>query len=250
MEFNFKKYFLNEMPIDNLKLIGKWGNNDPLRRFTKIDAGILTSPKGVEKIKQKWSRTEYNFNLYFVREKNAWKESFVGEVNIEYVKQKLNLELPELNDDSITIIYTNNIGQEKQPLTGWTLAHRFSHALVRNEFYKNNYVKELTRLINELKEDFGLKFFKEIDYYYNLGTMKSCRERNLATPLEFQHELFAQFIINGKINFNKYENWKFVNKSDKAFNSEINQFLEIKERDFDYQISSVLGTLHNKIFIV
>jgi hypothetical protein len=80
--------------------------------------------------------------------------------------------------------------------------------------------------------------------------MKSCRERNLATPLEFQHELFAQFIINGKIDFNRYENWKFVSKRDRVFTIEMNQFLESKERDFDYQISSVLGTLHNKIFII
>jgi hypothetical protein len=250
MELLFKEWIINEMPINKLELIGKWGHNDPLRRYTKIDAGILTSPKGVEKIKQKWSRTEYDFNLYFVRDKNAWKENFEGEVSREYVKTKLNLDLPEIKDDSITLIYTNNIGQEKQPLTGWVLAHRFSHALFRNRFYQQHYVKELERLIKELKEDYGLRFSKEMEFYYNLGTMKSCRERNLATPLEFQHELFAQFIINGKVDFNRYENWKFVSKRDRVFNIEMNQFLESKERDFDYQISSVLGTLHNKIFII
>lgn len=250
MQLLFKQWIYNEMPIKKLELIGKWGDNDPLRRYTKIDAGILTNPKGVEKIKQKWSRTEYDFNLYFVRDKNAWKEFFTGEVDSEYVKKNLNLDIPQINDDSITLIFTNNIGQEKQPLTGWILAHRFSHVLVRNEFYKNNYVKEIEKLVKELKEDYGLRFYKEMDLYYNLGTMKSCRERNLASPLEFQHELFAQFIINGKIDFNKYENWKFVNKNDKVFNAEINQFLEIKARDFDYYISSVLGTLHNKMFII
>lgn len=78
MQLLFKEWIINEMPINKLELIGKWGNNDPLRRYTKIDAGILTSPKGVEKIKQKWSRTEYDFNLYFVRDKNAWKENFEG----------------------------------------------------------------------------------------------------------------------------------------------------------------------------
>jgi hypothetical protein len=40
--------------------------------------------------------------------------------------------------------------------------------------------------------------------FHSIGTMKSARDGKLPRPFEFLHEIFAQYILTGKVNFNKF----------------------------------------------
>jgi len=208
---NFKQW-LNEMPITTFQTIGKW--NKPGQGFNAQDIGILNNPAAVEKIHKKWSNTQENFDFYFVKQPGASKFQQVGEVTPEWVKQNLNLDI-QPNPDNFTIIFTNNKGGEKMPMTAWLIAHRMGHAVSRTHYWDN--------FTNELQRDF-IRILKEAYHYdygqwddgarkrdedmllslaYEVCTMRSARQRNLLRFYELNYEMLAQRLLTGKIKFNK-----------------------------------------------
>lgn len=91
----FKEWFFNEMPITKFDLVGDWDKNAPQRGYNRQDIGILTNPKAVEKIHKKWSNTDYDFDFYFVRAKNAWKQREIGQVTKEFAKEQFGLDIED-----------------------------------------------------------------------------------------------------------------------------------------------------------
>lgn len=208
---NFKQ-FLTEMPIASINMRGNWDSSaQRMYGFDKKDAGILGNPKGVEKIKRSWSNSKESFDMYFVREKNAYKHTDIGEVDANWVMQNLGLEI-QPNAGAITMIYTNNIGTEKMPMTAWTIAHRLGHA-IRRESEVDKFIREVEfdfiQLLQSLynhypKHDIGMSVsnpnFKALAMA--IGTMRSARERSVRNFYEFVFEMMAQYLITGHIKFN------------------------------------------------
>ena len=212
---NFKQ-FLSEMPITSFNLRGNWDRDAKNQyRFDSKDAGILGNEKAVEKIKRMWSNSKEEFDLYFVRQKGAWKHLAQGEVSPEWVKENLGFDV-ETRPEAISIIYTNNIASDKTPMTAWTIAHRFGHAIYRNSIDTMEWIRrEFTHLVN----DFYNKNIHTSRYHYDrnadvektkilkglvnaLGTMKSARDSKVRNFEEFIHEMIAQYIITGHVKFN------------------------------------------------
>lgn len=209
---NFR-IWLTEMPITNFQLLGKWNKPQNLG-WTPQDKGILTNPAAVEKIHKKWSNTEENFDFYFVKQPGAAKFIETGEVTPQWVKEKLKLDI-QPDPNNITVIFTNNRGDEKVPMTAWIMAHRMGHAIRRGN---NNW----ENFSNELQKDFG-RILKEA-YHYGYGggygsnyqgdqqallalaqvvaTMRSARMNNLRNFNELNYELLAQRLLTGHIKFN------------------------------------------------
>jgi hypothetical protein len=216
---------LKEAPIDSFNLVGEWEPNSKPRGYDKASRGILTSPAGVEKIKKLWSKTRQGFDIYMVSTKEGWKYSEVGEVDSYFIRDKLKLDIP-INDNNITIFYTSNKGAEKVPTTAWTLAHRFGHALRRSgDINGNNYEYiQLENMLQQMINSVSEKIYKrnlKISIYepdfkktrnvreiqrqvaHALGTFKSARDRKLRNVFEFTNEVVAQYIITGKVVFNR-----------------------------------------------
>ena len=211
---------LVETPISHFELLGNWDNNKRKYGYQPDDVGILTSEKGVEKIKRKWENVRQDFDLYFLKSPIAYKQIEVGEVSDEFLRDKLKINLPPINRDHITVIYTNNIGAERVPMTAWTIAHRFGHAIRKiheaQEFNKKveqsltrfiefYYNTNSPRMTNYSNREVGAQFKFEAllrNLAKALGTMKSARTGNIIRFYEFAHELLAQYIITGKIHFN------------------------------------------------
>lgn len=218
---------LAEMPISKLELIGDWSPGAKPRGYDKPSIGIVTSPAGVEKIKQKWLKVNEEFDIYLVRSSKGYKHSEVGEVSPQWVHDNLGIDL-EYDDDKVTMIYTSNRGSEKVPMTPWTLAHRFAHACQRNSWSNkenpfngidNSLTKALTQIaqvvygIGRFHDPSASKYsfshggpkretiFRSI--CQNLGTMKSCRDRNLRNYTEFIFEMLAQYMITGRVVLNR-----------------------------------------------
>jgi hypothetical protein len=220
-DMNFKHWLLVEMPINKLELMGKWAPNDRPRGYNQQDIGILTNPKGVEKIHKVWSNTKQKFDIYFIRSPKAQKYTQVGITTSQWIKEAIGVDI-QPNPDSITVVFTQNKGVEKIPMTGWAMAHRLGHALVYDatnsrynpgplaEFFEQ-VDKDFARLTSQLfpnsqPDEYGRyanpNAVKPIHLAYAVGTMKSARERNLFRVQEFAFELFAQYLLTGKVKFN------------------------------------------------
>lgn len=214
---NFKQ-FLSEMPIASFNLRGNWDRDAKNKYgYDSKDAGILGNEKAVEKIKKLWSNSKEDFDLYFVRQKGAWKHLAQGEVSPEWVKENLGFDV-EIRPEAISIIYTNNIASDKTPMTAWTIAHRFGHAMFRNSLFSGTMEwirKEFTHLVNDYynqnihtskysysREDDIKKSNILKGLVNSLGTMKSARDGQVRNFEEFIHEIIAQYLITGKIKFN------------------------------------------------
>jgi hypothetical protein len=222
---HFSKWLLSEMPIQ-IKKLGNW-EDDKKYHWDKPSIGILNSPVGVQKITQKWSRLPQQFNAWMLKGPGASKYIEIGEVNDAFITDNLKLKIvpnptqpDEINIDpnAINVIYTQNIGDQKVPMTAWTIAHRFGHSTRRNQTYQY-FVKELEKDILILMQNvYNTQPSKEAMYgqFYNtkgqkllkqfataLGTMGSSRKNQLRSFGEFPHELLAQYMMTGKITFNK-----------------------------------------------
>jgi hypothetical protein len=275
---------LLEAPISNFERIGEWEQGDKPRGWDKASRGILTSPVGVEKIKTLWSKLPEDVDMYLVSNKEGWKHTEVGEVDENWVKDNLKLNLP-INHDNITVIYTNNKGSEKVPATGWTLAHRFGHALRRSKGFLNHGRKteyglvedNVQQLISKIadkiyrsnvKQNYGeydrRKDKIKLEVAHALGTFKSARDKNLRNDAEFTNELIAQYIVTGNIKFNRElpnllalrYTWGHPQGVYKKHNIEEQEKNEIEQLIYDYEnsirygIEDLIANAVGKIFVM
>lgn len=276
---------LNEAPISSFERVGEWGEGDKPRGWDKASRGILTSHAGVEKIKNLWSKLPEDVDMYIVSNKEGWKYTEVGNVSLEFVRDKLKLDIP-IDSDHITIIYTNNKGSEKVPATAWTLAHRFGHALRRQSGYQLNPMyeivqKEIDELVNHIalnlyrrdikssKSLFGSSLYNNDQEQIRkavcnaLGTFRSAREKILRNSAEFTNELIAQYVITGKIEFNKNYPQVLATRytwghPQGAYKKNLNEdeirelmdYVSIKENDIRYYIEDMISNAVGEIFVM
>jgi hypothetical protein len=227
---------LFESPISSFDTIGDFDKNSSFR--SPIDRKILTTPKAVEKITRKWSNTPVDFNMYFVNSPEAGRHHEVGEVTPAWLQSNMPKAAKEIKikQGAINVIFTNNKGAERVPMTAWVIAHRLCHALYRGSGGGNgtghvgseivDIRDQIIMTSSTILKNYGIqtadshrKLYRETgftnttntynspknlrDFYHAIGTMKSARDANIRNELEFVMELFAQYIITGKITFNK-----------------------------------------------
>lgn len=209
---DFKNWLLVEFPVTKFQKLGRWEPGAPKYGFHSDDIGIVNSPKGEAKIIRKWSNTKENFELYFVRVPRGRTFREQGEVSSEWLKENLKVDI-EPNLDAITIIYTNNIASERTPLTAWTIAHRFGHAIRRThewEYFAKLVQKDLNDMVDSLynrpyyssRENYAKQFARIMKVLVtSIGSFKSARDNNLRNQFEFLYELLAQYMTTGKITF-------------------------------------------------
>lgn len=274
---NFKNWLLTEMPITKFQLMGQW---EPGAKraygYNKQDVGILTNPNAVEKIHKSWSNSKYDFELYFVRTNKARKHVEVGEVTPEWVQENLGENIPK-NEDAITVIFTNNTGDEKIPMTSWAIAHRLGHAIRRNQTFDEYLAKEIQRdfigLLNDVYNvkktpEYGYRFDYEKELkglYQAVGTMRSARQMNLRNANEFAYELVAQWLITGDIKFNPLPRdfitrkrmawgrpnhdkiWTRISDEDwKDWNYQLQNFAD----KYTYNLDSIFSGLVGKMYVM
>lgn len=276
---NFAEWLkLQEMPIKAMNFLPpeNWPeiNGGKKRQgfgYNAQDRGILGNESAKAKIISKWNNTHTDFILYFVRSKEAVKHREVGEVSQEWVKTNLGVDIaPE--EDTVKIIFTNNIGAEKIPMTAWMIAHRMGHAIAQTHGWKE-FTKEFDKQISYLMKDV---YGKEIKYNYgfpdqeserslkhlanNIGTMKSARSGSIFRFNEFKFELLAQFITTGKVEFNDLK--KVLAKGNAFGNFSISSRLSPEEMEdqneilrglastCQYYLSWAVDAVQNKLFVM
>lgn len=228
---NEDKYLLEElyteMALSNLQKIGKWEDKKSRHGYDKASIGILSSPEGLKKLENTFNKIGgWDFNLYFVKLPNAWKQSEMGLVDINNLPQLIKVEagkdFPMPTDNEITIIFTNNAAAEKVPLTPWTIAHRIGHSFAAtfrrtNDNAIKNYDASISNILKKLLMCYNIKPDTNIisrdltlsnayymrDLYQKIGKFRSARLGKLNRPAEFYHEAFAYWLLHdGELNFN------------------------------------------------
>ena len=184
----------------------------------KRDKILATNPKAVQKMKDMFANTDFDFYFYLVNSKEARLHTEVGLVSRDWLSTNMPSIEPLIpnNPDGITVIFTNNKGAEKVALSPWIMAHRIGHA-VRNssESYKDA-ERTIDRATTQILEDYYnvKKPMKTYDYhneyarrsesqyrllkkkfYEAIGTFRSARNQNLRADFEFLNEVFAQWLI-------------------------------------------------------
>jgi hypothetical protein len=232
---------LIEAPIEDLNLIGNWDKSSSFNQAQ--DRKILSNPRAQEHLKHKWAKTVVPFNMYFVNSPGAAKVAETGEVDQAWIDEKLPKIAAQihLRDDAVNVIYTNNRGDERLPMTAWIIAHRLGHATNRPgnynyqtqtsepQVWEQQEVKDLifAYLAPIFRDGYGYDYFPDSERRYEkkqsnfanptnanrseqillaffeaIGTMRSARSKNIRQYFEFYYELFAQYIITGKVTFN------------------------------------------------
>jgi len=267
---DFKSWIICEMPINQFQLIGKWnqGTQKPYHGYKKDDIGILTNPAGVEKIHKKWSNTQQTFDFYFLRSKEGNKHIEVGEVSPEWVKKELAIDI-QPNEDNVTVIFTNNRGTERIPMTAWAIAHRMGHAIRRHsqswKLFSNLINQDMMRILEDV---YGYKVNRQYGYPDSngekalrglaqaIGIMKSARDSNLVSFSEFLYELLAQYLMTGKIKYNKLP--RIIGNSrnrlySRVSNEDLEEWGNILQGDADnhaHYLDTTLSELEGKIFVM
>lgn len=237
---SFKQYLLQEAPIGDYKTIG---NFDKSHSFNdKRDRTLLTNPRSVERLKNKFDNTAHDFNMFFVNMRGAGKHMEVGILKggIEEVERRLGkvvadeVRKSDLSD-AINVIFTNNSGAEKMVMTPWIIAHRIAHAFARVDGRRGNqpYTEASDTILRTTAEimqsyyGYGTKDFpsseREKDsykygenaykykrnqellmrnFFQKVCTFRSAREGIIRDWFEVVNELFAQYITTGSIKFN------------------------------------------------
>ncbi len=220
---------LDEMPVRQMKRVG---NFEKSGAFKTVDRKLLSSDRALQKIENQWSNTEFDFNFYFLQVPKLNKSEYreYGVIDDE-MKAKIEEMIGQSIDPNpgITVLYNGNAGAEKKMMTGWIMAHRFGHVIQsskgRDKSIKNaweNYINDVNDAIKSLvsqvydinnlviRREYGedetsvdidsQKLFRHI--VQQLSTFKSARDKKITRFYEFYYELFAQFLITGKIEFN------------------------------------------------
>jgi len=252
----------------------------------KRDRVLTTNPKAVQQLKKKWEKIGEDVYVYVVNSKEARDHTEVGVVTREWLETQMPAIAPHIpqHEDGITILYTNNKGAEKVPMTPWIMAHRLAHAMARGKWQGGrdiNEYSEAERSINDtvadiLKTSYGYtppstdkygndrtstvryekirkKFFEEI------GTFRSARNKKLRADFEFLNEVIAQYIITGKITFNPIPQKIILTKAwgndaDGIYlrNDEdmSNQMIQTLSRDLEYYVENMFSQSIGRIFVM
>lgn len=252
----------------------------------KQDRVLLTNPNAVQQMKKKWENTDYDFAIYVVNSKEARNHMEIGKVNREWLETNMPSIEPYIKepDDEIIVLFTNNKGEKRVPMTPWIMAHRLAHAFSRYGTSSNGRTvseytsaeEEIKRVVVEmLKDDYGWSKLKKDDIWteknYNtnkmiervyrkffeaIGTFRSARSGNLRNDFEFLNEIIAQYIITGSIKFNPTPRLinlgrgngtlRFKGKDKK----ESDEILEMLGRTLEYHVDSMMGQSVNGIFVM
>jgi hypothetical protein len=228
---------LFEAPIEDLTHLGDWSKNSSYR---EQDRKLLTNPKAVSKITAQWEKTPVNFNMYFINSPEARKHTEVGMVTPEWLQKEMPTTTPllDIKSDAVNLLFTNNSGAERVPMTGWIIAHRFGHVVSRYEYGQGGHqssqgrgrgaqrqVYDFTQAREEIlritamlfKDAYGMSRAAEhegdydtlreqdrmmVAFYQKIGTMRSARNGQIRNEFEFTLELLAQYMLTGRIKFN------------------------------------------------
>jgi hypothetical protein len=224
---------INEAPLADF---GTYGDLNTPGSFPQNDLKAMNNDKWVKKLHVAFEKTRFNFNLYLYNapegivklngEEHKAKTQYGNYHGLIHPLQ-LNpiigkLLTRNITEQAITVLLTQNEGDEIVPLTPWIVAHRVAHAIFYADRSPKDTVPEITRYINSVRGDVDSFFVPAARLVApitansplserqrlnilarQVGKFRSAREGNVRDRGEFAIELVTQFIVQGKVTLNR-----------------------------------------------
>jgi hypothetical protein len=177
------------------------------------------------------------------------------------------------------------------------MAHRIGHAVIKNDgggsesYADSNVLMQMSKVLfkeinNALTDHYGIDLTTHMKksymdkrdrwinnpdaakiysaLFHSIGTMKSARDGKLPRPFEFLHEIFAQYILTGKVTFNKFpasiklttpsgrvsKQFTAYEEGDEIYASEMSSLAENLAERLSEQCKNVLTSIRGRIFVM
>ena len=260
-----QRYVEQAMPIGQLQRYGDF-NTTTNNMFSPTDLRNINNDKFFEKLRTKFSKCPYQFDIFFVDHRNANKlnRPTGNEGAGHMVPSRVKRYIPEFyeymkpihNKHAITILIVSNAQDDTSvSLSPWMVAHRIAHSFADNHLdvavsnssirkQMNQYITKVETICIELSK------YKELGFdYERLFTFRSARINNVP-PVEVPIELFAQYIITGKVAIVDYDATLFVGHDNDFDAKHISDLIKEIKSSTDYYIERILHRAIGKIFVI
>lgn len=269
---------ITEAPLTDYQPLGDFERGRGGFRHA-VDKRLVTNPVSVGKVHKFFQNSPYDIRIFPVQVRGGGRWLETGEVTPEKLveivgKDNAQRILAGQGPDNITIVFTNNTGSERIPLTPWMMAHRMDHALRKRSGYKldqawqnasRHFWRHFDLILNDyyqlkdLKPEYKLIVTKAmIDA---IGTMRSTRRSMITNPQEFIHEIFAQYINTGEIKFNpapatllsRQQAWgrsHHIRSINKLSQQEASSALETLSYDMELMFNDVMSNALGRIYVM
>jgi hypothetical protein len=223
---------LVEMPLSITPLSDMGGDSS----FRPDDVRLVQNKKALEKIHRLWQSSVCDVNLYLVDLKIDPTSALSIAIGGDYdgrqgVLASLSfLEgMIEPKPQNIGVIFTQNEGSARKPLTGWIIAHRMYHAFQngRSGPFHNAVSSGAYRLSGEASAALARTLSRLGGVFWDenpkslacmIGTSKSCRDGTLNSQFELLPECFAQYMLRGAVRLNHIDEHRIVEEFEQELN--------------------------------
>lgn len=257
------KELLSESPIGNFDVVGDMDGAGSFRH--PDDRKLLTSQKAVAKIRRIFEKVPHIFDLCFidsdydVDDIRSHLDAYAGIYDsVKAAESRLKTKLPAPSSPSSTlIVFTNNEGSKRVPMTAWIIAHRLGHAL-----YEQNDLQVVLDTIVMATQEFCVEFSElpdcfGLDALRAIGTMASCRNGTIVSSSEYAMECFAQYLLSGRVTMNRLDRTSVVKDSsgknvklnDAELLGRINALVDYAEKICNTEFPKMLEMVTGKVVV-
>lgn len=273
--------FITEAPLADYRPLGDFQKPGP---FRGVDKRLIPHPTNQLKTAKFFEQTPYDFRLFFSNIPGTGRYSEYGPMEEKSIREVFGANADQIlqgSEDTITVVFVGNRGDDKVMLTPWMMAHRIGHAVKagargRAEGAWLAAEDHFFRGINQILDDYyGSKGTinrqgPQVDWsrdkiyaalFNAIGTQRSSRTGRIRRPYEFLYELFAQYLGTGKITLNPLPQqrdygrkaWGRSTQSlrlQPGAEEESKYTTEILARDMELMFGDVLSSLVGKILVM
>ena len=276
---------ISEAPLGDF---AAYGDMDHEGSFRPEDMRAMRNPKWVKKVETAFSKTPYRFNVYLYNAPGGEfslsgpkYQTTAGNIprhhGIQSPRDVENVigKLPQEAASSISILFIENEGNERIPLTPWILAHRVIHALFAAAQMRRSAPSDMFENKEKLNKTFTAMFrsaytaLATSPLYHDqladpltitdisardiaqgkalapiIGKLRSMREGNLANRGEFLIELVTQYLVQGRVSFNR------VDLGDEAASSAFSTMLDEMEGRFNEACDGLFASCVGRCFML
>lgn len=276
---------ISETPLDQYTPFGDFSRPGP---FKAIDRKLVTHPTNQLKTAKFFSKSPYDFRLFFSNVSGTGKYGETGAVSDQQLismfgdDQASQILEGSKDENAITVVFVGNSGDRAVMMTPWIMAHRLGHAIqvgsrVSSGRSNNAWAyaeQHFFRAINEIlaqyygirsasgSDKFQMNLSSEYTALFNaIGTQRSSRENQVRRPYEFMYEMFAQYLGSGTIKFNPLP--KNLGYGRKVFGrtvtalrgnpegaEEFNHAANTLSYDMEIMFNDVLGSCAGRVFVM
>lgn len=232
---------LTEAPLADYQPIGDFNKPGSFRHSS--DKKLVVHPVQIEKAYKFFRNTDEDVTILPANIPGASKFTEYGAMTPDDIRKNFGKYADDIlsrhNENGITIVYVSDTGADRVPLTPWTMAHRFGHAInastrrgadsgIKNkwDYMERGLMQGIVNLMDcyriwgdqtdkrggyddtKFNRNFpsgavtGSRAKAYAALFNAIGTMRSARTKSINRPYEFVYEMFTQWLNSGEVNFN------------------------------------------------